>query len=243
MDPISQFEQEKKERIEAFGGDEQLQKLGFEWLKESMSKLYVYNFNWMGRPIIQTPQDMFAMQEIIWKVKPDLIIETGIAHGGSLVYYASLLEMMGKGEVLGIDIDIRVHNKKLIEEHPMYKRIMMIEGSSVDKEVIEKVREVAAEKEVVLVCLDSNHTHDHVLSELRNYSAMVTKGSYIIVFDTHVEDMPAEYTANRPWGPGNSPKTAARVFLKETGDFELDTEFQNKVVATTMRDGCLLKVN
>ncbi|MEO8665691.1 MAG: CmcI family methyltransferase, partial [Ignavibacteria bacterium] len=136
-DPVSDFKQEKENNIKSQGDNKLLNSAAQEFLKESVKTNYSYNFTWMGRPIIQYPQDMIAMQEIIWDVKPDLIIETGIAHGGSLIYYASLLELIGKGEVLGIDIDIRTHNKKEIEDHPMYKRIKMIEGSSISDEVLE----------------------------------------------------------------------------------------------------------
>src|SRR6185436_19937947 len=150
---------------------------------ESNKAQYYYNFSWMGRPIIQYPQDMIAMQEIIWNVQPDLVIETGIAHGGSLIYYASLLELIGKGEVLGIDIDIREHNRKEIESHPMFKRIKMIQGSSISKETLVKVGRHVQPNSSVLVCLDSNHTHEHVLSELNLYSPFVSVGSYIVAFD------------------------------------------------------------
>jgi cephalosporin hydroxylase len=179
----------------------------------SNSNQYSYNFSWMGRPIIQYPQDIIAMQEIIWEVKPDLIIETGIAHGGSLIYYASLLELIGKGEVLGIDIDIRKHNKEEIEKHPMFKRIKMIEGSSIDESIVAEVRSIAQGKQNILVVLDSNHTFEHVLRELQMYSPLVSLGSYIVVFDTIVEDLPANYfKEKRPWGIGNNPKTAVRNF-------------------------------
>jgi cephalosporin hydroxylase len=167
----------------------------------SNSNQYSYNFSWMGRPIIQYPQDIIAMQEIIWEVKPDLIIETGIAHGGSLIYYASLLELIGKGEVLGIDIDIRKHNKEEIEKHPMFKRIKMIEGSSIDESIVAEVRSIAQGKQNILVVLDSNHTFEHVLRELQMYSPLVSLGSYIVVFDTIVEDLPANYfKEKRPLG-------------------------------------------
>src|SRR5215475_9721846 len=154
------FDEEVSDRIRANGTDALLRARAWEFMLPSLRSKYSYNFSWMGRPIIQYPQDMIAMQEIIWQVKPDLIIETGIAHGGSLIYYASLLELIGNGEVLGIDIDVREHNRKEIEKHPMYKRIQMLQGSSVDSEIINKVKEFAAGKKNVLVCLDSNHTHE-----------------------------------------------------------------------------------
>lgn len=174
--------------------DTNLQELTNRWFVESCKHKYSYNFEWMGRPIIQFPQDMIAMQEIIWKVKPDLIIETGIAHGGSLIFYSSMLELIGgEGQILGIDVDIRQHNRVEIEKHPMFKRITMIEGSSIDNQIVKQVYDFAQGKSRVLVVLDSNHTHDHVLKELELYSPLVTIFSYLVVFDTVVEDMPEDF--------------------------------------------------
>jgi cephalosporin hydroxylase len=195
----------------------------------------------MGRPIIQLPQDMMAMQELIWQIKPDLIIECGIAHGGSIIYYASLLELQGHGEVLGIDLDIRPHNREAIESHPMSKRITMIEGSSIDAAIAEQVHAAAQGKKVILV-LDSNHTHDHVLEELRLYAPLVSVGSYCVVMDTVVEDMPADFFPDRPWGPGDNPKTAVWKYLEENGDFEIDRQLQNKLLITVAPDGYLRRV-
>lgn len=193
----------------------------------------------MGRPIIQFTEDMVAMQELLWKVQPDLLIETGIAHGGSLIYYASIMELMGKGEVLGVDIDIRPHNREAIEAHPMFKRITMIQGSSIDEEVMTQVRAKAEGKKTVMVCLDSNHTHAHALREMELYSPLVAKGSYMVVFDTIVEDMPDELCANRPWGKGNNPKTAVWEFLKTNDRFVIDHEVEDKIVITVAPDGYL----
>ena len=226
--------------IERMAADDGLQKVARDLFLRSCDYKYSYNFRWMGRPIIQYPQDMIAMQEIIWDVKPDLIIETGIAHGGSLVYYASLLELLG-GErlVVGIDIDIRPHNRQAIEAHPMFKRIRMVEGSSVDQEVVSRVRELARGARTVLVTLDSNHTHEHVLDELKLYSPLVTAGSYLTVFDTVVEDMPKSMFPDRPWGPGNNPKTAVHEFLKTTDRFEIDRAIESKLLLTVAPDGYL----
>jgi cephalosporin hydroxylase len=194
----------------------------------------------MGRPIIQFPTDMIALQELIFSIKPDLIIETGIAHGGSLIYSASLLELLGgDGYVLGIDIDIRPHNKAEIEKHPMAKRIKMIQGSSIDSDIIAQAKTHVAGKKSVMVILDSNHTHDHVLQELQGYSPFVTKDSYLIVYDTLVEDMPSRLVGNRPWGPGNNPKTAVWEFLKSNSRFEIDKEIENKLLITVAPDGWL----
>jgi cephalosporin hydroxylase len=193
MDPIKKFELEKKRNIKNQGKDARLKNLGTKFIIDSLKYRYSYNFSWLGRPIIQFPQDMVAVQEIIWEVKPDLIIETGIAHGGGLIFYASILELIGKGEVLGIDIDIRKHNRKEIENHKMFKRIKMIEGSSVDKEVVERVKNIVKKHKKVLVFLDSLHTHKHVLEELNLYSKFVSKGSYIVAFDTAIEYIPEKF--------------------------------------------------
>ena len=182
------------------------------------------------------------MQEIIWDIKPDLIIETGIAHGGSLIYYASLLELIGKGEVLGVDIDIRDHNRKEIEKHPMFARIKMIQGSSVSAETVAEVNKYISGKEKVLVCLDSNHTHEHVLNEIRMYSRFVTVGSYLIVFDTIVETMPDNYLPGRPWTKGNNPMSAVREFLKSDDKFIVDTTIDNKLLISVAPGGYLRKV-
>ncbi|MBK8404702.1 MAG: cephalosporin hydroxylase family protein [Saprospiraceae bacterium] len=198
MDPIAAFQQEREERIKSFGDNKVLKEAAHQFNVISNQEKYSYNFSWMGRPIIQYPQDMIAMQEIIWQIKPDLIIETGIAHGGSLIYYASIMELIGKGEIVGIDIDIRPHNRKEIESHPMFKRIHLIEGSSLDHQIVNQVAAMAAGKGTILVCLDSNHTHDHVLEELQLYSPFVTSGSYLVVFDTIIEDMP-KGMYDRPW--------------------------------------------
>ena len=179
------------------------------------------------------------MQEIIWEIKPDLIIETGIAHGGSLIYYASLLELIGHGEILGVDIDIREHNRIEIEKHPMYKRIKMIQGSSVLSETVDKVAEIAKGKQRVLVTLDSNHTHEHVLQELNLYAPFVTSGSYLVCFDTIVEDLPNDYLPGRSWSQGDNPKTAVWEFLKSNPDFEIDKQIDNKLLISVAPDGYL----
>ena len=204
-----------------------------DWLLCSIDEKYSYNFTWLGRPIIQYPTDLMALQEIIWETKPDLIIETGIAHGGSLVFYASMLELIGHGHVLGIDIDIREHNRSEIEKHPMFHRLTMVEGSSVDEEVIEAARYLA-EGNSTMVCLDSLHTHDHVLSELELYSPLVSKGCYLVVFDTCIEDLPE---TDKPWGKGNNPKTALDEFLKTNKRFEVQN--LDKLMITTNPGGYL----
>lgn len=245
---IEDFQNQVKENIERLGHDKDLRGLSNIWIRQTSKLFYTYNFSWMGRPIIQYPQDMFAMQEIIWSVQPDLIIETGIAHGGSLIFYASMLELNTAcggpqdAEVIGIDIDIRAHNRKAIEAHPMFKRISMIQGSSIASEVIDQVAAKATGKQRVLVCLDSNHTHDHVLAELKAYSPLIMVGSYCVVFDTGIEDVPADLCTDRPWGKGNNPKTAVWEFLKSNKDFEIDKSIENKLLITVAPDGYLKRV-
>ena len=244
MNPTEQFELEKKENIANLAKDQKVQETAMNFILDSAVNKYTYNFSWMGRPLIAFPQDMIAMQEIIWEVKPDLIIETGVAHGGSIVYYASLLELIGNdGLVIGIDIDIRKHNRDLIEDHSMFKRIKLIEGSSVSADVVKQVAVIVASKKKIMVCLDSNHTHVHVLEELNLYTPFVTNGSYCVVFDTVVEDMPADYDwGARPWGKGNNPKTAVWEFLKTNDDFEIDAAIQRKLLISVAPDGFLKRI-
>lgn len=248
-EPVKQFEAEKIARIEAFGKDIGFQNRSRDWLEESMRKSYTYNFSWMGRPIIQNPIDIMAMQEIIWEVKPDLIIETGIAHGGSLIFSASMLELNAacggpdNAEVLGIDIDIRAHNRKAIEAHPMSRRITMIEGSSIAPEIIAQVKAKATGKKRILACMDSNHTHAHVFAELEAYAPLTSVGSYCVVFDTFVEDVPADVFENRPWHPGNSPKTAVWEYLKTHPEFEIDKSIHQKLLITVAPDGYLKRIS
>lgn len=228
------------EHAARMAADQSLKKTAHDLFIKSCEYRYSYNWSWMGRPIIQYPQDMVAMQEIIWSVKPDLIIETGIAHGGSLVYYASLLELIGGDAfILGVDIDIRDHNRKAIESHPMAKRIRMIQGSAIDPKIVSQVADIARGRKRILVTLDSNHTHEHVLQELKLYSPFVTRGSYLVVFDTVVEDMPKALFPDRPWGPGDNPKTAVHEFLKANDRFAIDSEVENKLLLTVAPDGYL----
>lgn len=246
-------------RAVSYGKDEILKSMSQKWVFETMKKKYLYNFDWLGRPIIQYPQDMVAIQEIIWQVRPTLIIETGIAHGGSLILSASMLALLdyceavesgtpidpseSKRKVVGIDIEIRQHNRAAIECHPMGSKIEMIEGSSTDQKVISKVEEIAKNHGCVLLLLDSNHTHDHVLGELDAYAKLVSVGSYCVVFDTFVEDMPAGYFADRPWDKGNSPRTAVVEFLKRHPQFEVDESIQNKLLITVAPGGFLKRID
>jgi len=237
---IDNFYTERSSNISKSSKDKELKELSIRWLECSSKYNYSYNYEWMGRPVIQFPPDMIAIQEIIWKIKPDLIIETGIARGGSLIYYASLLELIKQnGLVLGIDIDIRKHNRDAITDHSMNKRIKMIEGSSIDFDVIQQVKEICKNKKSILVILDSNHSHNHVLSELKSYSSLVTPGSYLIVLDTIVEDLPDGFVQNRPWGKGNNPKTAVWEFLETEKRFVIDKDIENKLLITVAPDGYL----
>jgi cephalosporin hydroxylase len=248
MNPLEQFNMEKSARIDALGKDVEFRDQSRQWLEKSMRKQYVYNFSWLGRPIIQNPIDIVAMQELIWTIQPDLIIETGIAHGGSLIFSASMLELNAAcggppdAEVLGVDIEIRAHNREAIEAHPMAKRISMIQGSSISPEIIARVKAMAAGKHSVLVCLDSNHTHNHVLAELEAYALLTSIGSYCVVFDTFVEDVPSDVFPDRPWGPGNNPKTAVWEYLKTHQEFEIDKSVQHKLLITVAPDGYLKRV-
>ncbi len=241
------FNQEVKDRLAANGGNPELKAASHEFMRASIIPQYSYNFSWLGRPIIQYPQDIVAMQELMWQVQPDLVIETGIAHGGSLIFFASMLELIkactgNEGEVLGIDIDIRAHNKKAIEEHPMKKRISMIQGSSIAPEIIAQVAAKAKGKKRVLISLDSNHTHEHVHAELEAYAHLTTVGSYCVVFDTMVEDMPKAQAGDRPWGPGNNPKTAVKQWIKSHPEFEIDKSIDNKLMVSVAPDGYLKRV-
>jgi cephalosporin hydroxylase len=242
------FDEEVQERLAANGRNEALRSSARTFMRESTQPKYSYNFSWLGRPIIQYPQDIVAMQELTWALQPDLIIETGIAHGGSLILYASLLELNAvaggpqDARVIGIDIDIRAHNRSAIEAHPLFRWIEMIEGSSVDEAVVAEVRAAAAGRERVLVCLDSNHTHQHVLAELEAYAPMTSVGSYCVVFDTVIEDLPAGIYPDRPWGPGDNPMTAVQEFLKSHPEFEIDQRMDDKLLVSVAPGGYLKRV-
>lgn len=245
---MSDFQNEVKDRIASYERDEALKSDAAAFMRSSIASRYSYNFSWLGRPIIQYPQDMIVMQELIWSVQPELIIETGIAHGGSLIFSAAMLELNAvcggpqETKVLGVDIDIRPHNRQAIESHPLVRRIEMIQGSSISEEVVAQVRMHAAGRNRILVCLDSNHTHDHVLAELGAYAPLVSVGSYCVVFDTVVEDLPAELCPDRPWGPGNNPKTAVREYLKGHPEFEVDKAIERKLQITVAPDGYLKRL-
>jgi len=255
---MTEFEKEVILRLQKNGDSVALHQAGLDFIRSTLLPNYSYNFFWLGRPIIQYPQDIVALQELIWQIKPDLIIETGIAHGGSLLMSASMLSLLDycdaieqetmldpkapRRRVVGLDIDIREHNRTAIESHPMANRIDMIEGSSIDPSIIAQVEDIARGYERVMVCLDSNHTHEHVLSELEAYAPLVSAGSYCVVFDTIVEDMPAEMSPDRPWGPGDNPKTAVWEYLKTHPEFEIDKQMDHKLLISVAPDGYLKRV-
>lgn len=242
MNESTQFEHERAMAIEQLGGDLDLRRLSLQWMVAADKYKYSYIFSWLGRPIIKLPGDIAVLQEVIWQTKPDLIVETGIAHGGSLILSASILELIGNGDVLGIDIEIRPHNRSAIESHQLSHRIQMLEGSSTDPQVIEDVARIASTKKSVMVILDSMHTHKHVLDELYIYSQFVTVGAHLILPDTFIEYFPKGYYQNRPWDVGDNPMTAMRQFLSETDCFEIDTRFSNKALISEAIDGYLLRV-
>jgi cephalosporin hydroxylase len=237
-----EFLAERRRNISEMASDAKAQMDASAIMEDTVRHKYSYNFDWLGRPIIQYPQDIVAMQEIIWRVKPDLIIETGIAHGGSLVFYASMLQLLGRGMVVGVDVDIRSHNYAEIVSHPLASRIQMIEGSSIESRTIDKIRAVAEKHDTVMVCLDSHHTHEHVARELELYSDFVSRESYLVVFDTVIEYLSEGTYPDRPWGKGDNPATAVRAFLERDKRFEIDKEYDQKLLITVTPGGYLRRV-
>lgn len=239
--PDDEFQVERQKSRASIAADGALTSLAGEVFALLGRHQYSYNFDWLGLPIIQYPPDIVAIQEVLWRVQPRVVVETGVARGGSLALSASLLELMGgDGFVIGIDIDIRPRNREAIEAHPLASRIKLVEGSSVDPDVVAAVYDLVGSQGPVVVLLDSMHTHDHVLAELRAYSGLVQPQSYLVVFDTVIEHLPAGYFPDRPWGPGNSPMTAVREFLASPGcRFEVDEEFDAKLVISVAPHGYL----
>lgn len=264
---MNKHEQNVRVNIEGIGRDGDFRAFTQEWLVRAIGHNYAQNFSWLGRPIVQIPQDIYAIQEIIWRVRPDLVIETGIAHGGSLILSASMLALLdycdamaadrsfspreSKRRAVGIDVDIRPHNREAIDQHPLSHLIEMIEGSSIDAGVVQKVKTIAADYTRILVFLDSNHTHEHVLAELEAYAPLVSPDSYCVVWDTGVEDLPEGFVTNRPWGKGNNPKTAVYAYLKKIQGgvvnasdggrlvLEADKTIEHKIAITAASDGFL----
>jgi cephalosporin hydroxylase len=268
--PVEDFRNQIAGNIRKLGEDRDFIGLSHTWIREAVRRSYALNFSWLGRPTIQIPQDLYAIQELIWTCRPDLIIETGIAHGGSLVMSASMLALLdyceaaqagrtlnpkaSRRKVVGVDIDIRAHNRAGIEAHPLHHKIHTVEGSSLARETAEKIAAQADGYTRIMVFLDSNHTHDHVLEELELYAPYVDKGSYCVVWDTGVEDLPADMCADRPWGKGNNPKTAVWEYMRRLNDegrkardgaalhFDYDRMIEHKIMLTASPDGFLKRV-
>lgn len=239
-DAIRQFQDRNFEMIHGMAADARFRETTRCWFEQATRHEYSYHFSWLGRPIIQYPQDIVAMQELVWEVKPDVILETGIAHGGSLILYASLLSLLGGDRrVIGVDIEIRPHNREAIETHFLFKHITLIEGSSIDERVVRSVCDAIGSGHRVLVVLDSNHTHEHVLKELEAYSPLVKSGSYVVVFDTVIADLPADCIGNRPWTRDRNPKTAVHEFLSMNDRFEIDEAITNRLGITVAPSGYL----
>jgi cephalosporin hydroxylase len=269
-DPNEDFRAEVANNIRGIGEDRAFINLSNIWLQNAILHRYALNFSWLGRPVIQAPQDIYAVQEIVWTCRPDLIIETGIAHGGSLVLSASILALLDycdaieRGiavdpkaslrKVVGVDIDIRPHNRAAINAHPMRHKIHMIQGSSTSPDVLAQIAVHADGYERVMVFLDSNHTQEHVLGELELYAPFVSKDSYCVVWDTGVEDLPEDMCADRPWGKGNNPKTAVWEYMRRLNSqgrkgrdgsdlrFEYDQTIEHKLAITASPDGFLRRV-
>lgn len=243
MTDNERFDRECEENARRMAADGRLREQTLEWIVAASRHKYTYNFRWLGLPVIQFPQDMFALQELAWRVRPEAIVETGVARGGSLVFHASVLQLLGgDGVVVGIDVDIRPHNREAIASHPLSPRIRLVEGSSTDEATLVEVRRHLGGRTRVLVVLDSNHTHEHVSKELRAYAPLVAVGSYLVVMDTIVDDMPKSCFPDRPWGPGDNPKTATRAFLREHPEFEIDREIESKLLLTVAPEGFLRRV-
>lgn len=245
-DEHERFEREVRARIAANAHDEALRAASQAWIELADAAEYEYNFSWMGRPIIQYPQDIVALQEIIWRTRPEVIVETGIARGGTTLFYASMLRLLGLGprgeprRLVSIDIEIRAHNRAAIEAHPMFDPglVTLLEGSSIDPAIVAQVHALAAGHDV-LVCLDANHAHAHVLEELRRYAPLVGKGGYIVVFDTSIATIAAGGYPGRPWGPGDNPLTAVQAFLAEDRRFVVDQGIEDQLMITSAPGGFL----
>jgi cephalosporin hydroxylase len=270
MSEEQKFSEYVRRNVQGIANDAGFRGLSQVWVRECIRHNYAQNFTWLGRPIIQVPQDIYAVQELVWTCRPDLIIETGIAHGGSLVMSASMLALLdycdaidagavldpkaSRRKVVGLDIDIRPHNRAAIDAHPMRHKIHAIQGSSVAPDIVAQIAAHAEGYQRVMVFLDSDHTHDHVLNELELYAPYVNRGSYCVVWDTGVEDLPEDMCADRPWGKGNNPKTAVREYMSrlkgegrkahDGGDlhFEHDHAIEHKIAITASPDGFLKRV-
>lgn len=215
---------------------------GLRFYRDTLADKYSYNFEWLGRPYIQMPQDMIAIQEILWRVQPDYVIETGIAHGGGLVFCASVLEAIGAGVVIGIDVDIRKHNLEAIKKHRMKRRIALFEGSSTDMMLYSDIFQTIGRGKKVVVILDSDHSHDHVLKELNIYKDIVSVGSYLICLDTIIEFLPADAYPDKGWKVGSNPWTAVQAFLKNNKNFKNDDDIERRLLITSAPGGWLRRL-
>lgn len=241
-DDRAAFAQRVRAKSEALGRDRQVFESAVATLHAADQYDYFYLWSWMGVPIIQLPADIMATQEVIWTTKPDVIIETGVARGGSVLFMASLLELIGKGTVIGVDIDIRPHNRDSIERHPMARRVVLIEGPSTDPATLAKVKAAIPAGAAVMVVLDSDHGRDHVLAELRTYGPLVTKGCYLVVADTILGHFDPEQTPrnrSKVWLKGNEPLSALEAYLKETDRFEVDPVLNGKLILSSSPGGYL----
>lgn len=256
----SDFFEQSRLHVAAMSKDDRFKDLSETWLSNASAHKYSHNFTWLGRPIIQLPQDIVAVQELIWSVRPDLIIETGVARGGSLVLSASVLALLDlfesrqrtpsmlevsapKRRVVGVDVDLRQHNRDAIVGHPLADWIQLFDGSSTDPGVFQQIQKVRSRFQKCMVFLDSNHTHDHVLAELKLYSELISVGSYCVVFDTAIESFPPSAFPDRPWGPGNSPHTAVQDFLQANSSFEIDSEISSRLAISVAPDGYLKRIS
>ncbi len=243
-DDHDQFLDERNKRIQNYHSEKELNSSAQAFLEQTLYHQYSYNFEWMGLPVIQYPQDLVVLQEIIWRTQPELIIETGIARGGSLVFYASMLAQLGgPRKVIGIDIDLRPHNKERLLKHSMSPWIQFIEGSSIASGTFTQVQVIAKQYQNIMVCLDSNHTGEHVLQELRLYAPLVTRGGYCVVFDTVIEALPKGYYQDRPWDKGNNPKTAIDLYLLENPEMEVDKVIDAKLLVSAAKGGYLKRID
>lgn len=237
------LEKQKRENAGAQRQDEGLARIAHDFVVKSDQYGYGYQWTWCGLPVIQMPQDIVVTQEIIWACKPDVIIETGIAWGGSIALYASLLQLIGKGKVVGVDLNLMNHVADQIMGLPFASgRVHLYKGSSVDPDIVSRIRAHVSPGQSVMVLLDSNHTHEHVFEELKIYAPLVTKGQFLIVSDTIVEEIPVQEHRPRPWGPGNNPKTALRAYLRDHPEFEVDSYINAKALLTYSPDAYCRKV-
>lgn len=241
-DDRDEFGKKARSQALALGQDRAVFDSSIDILLAANKYDYAYLWTWMGIPIIQLPADIMATQEVIWATKPDVIVETGVARGGSMVFMASLLELLGNGKVIGVDIDIRAHNRDSIERNPLAKRISLIEGPSTSSSVVAKVRSEIPPGASVMVILDSDHSRDHVLAELRAYAGMVTPGCYLVVADTLLGELqPDAELRNRSkaWSKGNEPLSALKIFLEESDRFEVDPVINGKLILSSSTGGYL----